>query len=242
MIFFVITDKDGLSFKTEMVPYAIISGIFYCGASFLTYVALDYGSYAMTNLILSYSLIFPVTYGIAYLKEPASLYTYTGFVIMIISLYLVRDTKKESDYSFSHKWLICILLSTICSGMFSIIMRVQQIKFDNACSNEYMIVTLGFTVVALLLAGVIKDGKSLGYILKTGGLYAIGAGLSNGATNMLSLVVNMLIPISITSSAKTGIKIILSFVLAKLIFKETFLKRQIVGVILGALALVFLNI
>lgn len=242
MVFFVITDKNGLSFPSEMLPYAIISGIFYCDASFLTYVALGCGSYVMTNLILSYSLIFPVTYGIVLLKEPASFWTYIGFAIMIISLYLVRGAKEESGNRFSPKWLISILLSAVGSGMFSVIMRVQQIRFDNSCTNEFMIATLGFSAVVLLLAGIIRDGKNPVYILKNGSLYAIGAGLSNGATNMLSLVVNMLIPISIASPVKTGIKIVLSFILSKLIFKEKFLKRQIVGVILGALALVFLNI
>ena len=126
--------------------------------------------------------------------------------------------------------------------MFGVVQRMQQIRFDNSCTHEFMIISLGLSAVILLIIGLAKDGRELKYIVKNGILYASLAGLSNGAANLLALVVNTMIPLSIASPTSAGVKIILSFLLSKLIFKESFLKRQVAGIILGTLALVFLNI
>ena len=105
-----------------------------------------------------------------------------------------------------------------------------------------MIITLGFSAVMLFIIGVIKDGRDTIYIFKHGSLYSSLAGISNGATNFLGLALNMLMVISLASPVKAGTKIIFSFIVSKLIFKEKFLKRQVAGVLIGAVALVLLNI
>lgn len=242
MLYFVITDTNGLQFENGIFPYAIVSGLLYCAASFLTFVALSCGSFTLSMLILSYSGVFTVLYGLLFLNETASLFTYVGFAIIVVSLYLVRGEKEDEDTKFSAKWLVCILISFFASGMFAVVQRMQQIRFNDAYTNEFMIVTLGLSAIILFVVGLTRDGKDLGYILKNGGLYATLAGLSNGATNGLGLVINTLIPISLSSPMKAGVKIILSFLLSVLIFKEHFLKRQILGVLLGTIALVFLNL
>ena len=70
----------------------------------------------------------------------------------------------------------------------------------------------------------------------------MGAGLINGLRNVLSLLICTFLPISVSSATGSGMKIVISFFVSYLLFKETFLKRQIVGVGVGAAALVLLNI
>lgn len=246
MLFFFITDKNGLNFPIEMIPYGIASGAFYCIASFLTFVAFGCGSFVLTNLFLSYSLLFSVGYGLFFLNDPATPLTYVGIALMMVSVFLVRGAKKgagnEEKVKISLKWIVCVALSVIGSGMFGVMQKLQQVKFEKSCDNEFMIVTLGFSALVLLIAGIIMNGKDLLYILRHGGLYASVAGVSNGATNLLNLVVNAMIPISIAAPTRSGIKIVISFLISLFIFKEKLTKRQVVGVIIGALALVLLNL
>ncbi|MBQ9785553.1 MAG: hypothetical protein IJW29_08625 [Clostridia bacterium] len=242
MLFFVLADKNGFFFPRGIFPYGLIGGVLYCSASFLTYVALGCGSFAVSMLILSYAGVFSIVYGIAFLKESISVFTCIGFVLIFVSLFLTRAVAREGEKRFSLKWLICILLSVFGSGMLGVLMRVQQRAFDGVCDNEFMIITLGFSAAVLLLFGIIKNGRDLWYILRHGGLYAAAAGVSNGATNAMGLVINTLMAISISSPIRAGVKIILSFILSKLVFKEHFVPRQIVGVVLGGVALVFLNL
>ena len=246
MLFFLITDTGELLFPPQMIPYGIAAGAFYCMASFLTYVAFGCGSFVLTNLFLSYSLLFSVGYGLFILNDPATPFTYIGLALMMISVFLVRGAKKssgnEEKVKISLKWIVCIALSVIGSGMFGVMQKLQQVKFEKSCDNEFMIVTLAFSTVVLLIAGIIMNGKDLLYILRHGGLYASAAGISNGATNLLNMVVNAMIPISIAAPTRSGIKIVISFLISLFIFKEKLTKRQVAGVIIGAAALVLLNL
>ena len=126
--------------------------------------------------------------------------------------------------------------------MYGVMGRIQQIRFDNSCTNEFMVIALAFSTVVLLLIGILRDGKSVSSIIRGGFLYAGGAGIANGACNLLGLAVNLLIPISIAAPSGAGLKIILSFLLSVLVFKERFLKRQWVGIAVGTVALVLLNL
>ena len=91
MLFFlfrdIITDPTGLCFEIKMLPYAIVGGILYCVASLLTYMALQCGSFAISMLILSYSLVISILYGLIFLGESASILTYIGFAIIFVSLH-----------------------------------------------------------------------------------------------------------------------------------------------------------
>ena len=249
MLFFLITDHNGLVFRAEMIPYGIASGAFYCMASFLTYIAFGCGSFILTKLFLSYSLLFSVGYGLIILKEPATLFTYIGLILMMISVFLVRQKaekatakKDEPRVKLSLKWVICVALSVIGSGMFSVMQKLQQVKFLKTCDNEFMIVTLLFSAITLFFIGIVTNRKNLLYILRHGGIYASVAGLSNGATNLLNLVVNAMIPISIAAPTRSGLKIVIGFLISLIIFKEKLSRRQTLGVIIGAIALILLNL
>ena len=242
MLFFVITDKGGFDFRPEMLPYGIISGIFYCSASLLTFVALGCGPFTLSMLILSYSGILPISYGIFFLKDKVTVPMVIGIILILVSLYLNRAEKKDEDKKASLKWLICIGISFIGSGMVNVIQKMQQLRFENSVNNEYMIVTLGFSAAVLFIVGFIKDHKDVLYILRYGGLYSSLAGISNGATNFITIAVNMLLPISVVSPIRAGTKVVLSFIVSLIIFKEKFVKRQIAGVIVGAIAIILLNI
>ena len=223
--------------------YGVAAGIFYCAASFLTYVALQIGSFALSMLILSYSVVCNIGYGLMVLREEAGVFTYIGLALIFASLYLTRaDGKKDADRRVTWKWLACIGVAAIGNGLFGVIQRMQQIRFENACNNEFMVVALSFASVVLLSIGLVKNREDLPFVLKKGIPWTAAAGASNGITNALIVLLHTLMPISISSPIRIGLKIIFSFALSVLIFKEKFEKRQLLGVLLGTLALVLLNL
>lgn len=241
LIYDLITDHAGLHFPIETIPYGLIAGVLYCSASLLTYAALERGPFAISMLILSYSVVFSTGYGILVLKEPVTPFFIIGLVLIGASLFLVRGKNDGGARKMSGLWLLCILVSAFGSGMFAVVQRMQQIRFQNAVTNEFMILALGFSAVTLTVIGLLRDKGRCLTILKQGSPYACCAGLANGATNMLSLVVNTMIAISVAAPTRAGVKSVMSFLVSLLLFKEHFLPRQIIGVVLGAVAVVFLN-
>ena len=244
MIFFLandlITDKNGLQFGMPVIIYGIIGGVFFSAACITMYYALQWGSFGLTNLLASFGILITIVHGL-FLGETITWLSWVGISLIAISIFLVKGGEKE-DIKFTPKWLIMTIFAILTAGVYGILQRQQQVEFNSSLNNEFMMVVLAVSAISLFIIGVIKDGKDLKDIFKHGFFYAAGGGISNGLTNFLTLYVYTLVPISFAAPMKTGIQILLSFVIASLIFKEKYSKRQYLGVALGTIALVLFNI
>ena len=242
MLFFVITENSGFNFSKELWLYAIPSAVCYCGALICTYFALANRPFAISMMIISYSIVLPIIYGIVFLNEPTSVIIYIALAIMAVSLYLSRGDTANDSGKFSVKWLICIAFATIGSGGFAIVKKMQQLQFNEKCDNEFMIISLALTVITLFVLGIFVTKGSIKNITKSTIIFSLAAGISNGVTNMLTLLINTVMVLSLSSPISTGIRILLSFIVSGLFLKEKFLKRQIIGAALGAASLIMLSI
>ncbi|MBR2930224.1 MAG: hypothetical protein IKC32_03235 [Clostridia bacterium] len=250
LLSYIITDAEKGDFTPEVIPYALLAGFLYCTASLFNYLAIGCGPFAITTLIVSYSIVLISGYGIAWLGESASPLTYAAFVGIAISLFLVRTEPQATDESsekteaprLSLKWLIYVVLATLLSALFSIVIREQQIAFGGSVDNECMIISLGFSALLLLAFGIVQSRKNSLSILKSTAPYALGAGMANGATNLLSLITNTMMAISISSPTRSVVKTAITFAYSYFILKERFLPRQLFGVVIGVVSTVLLNI
>ena len=243
-VFFIVTDKGGFYVPTEMLILAIINACLIGVGFYGTFVAYQSGPYGFIRLIAGFYLVFTIFYGIVFLKEPTNALTYIGIAMVIAAMVLINYKKSDgkTEKSRSFKWLIWILLSTIANGFIGIITRYQQIRFDDACSNEFQFISFFGGFVFLAVIGFIVDRDKLSTVLKKGALYGFGAGVLNGAKNFLTLVIYLYLPISVISPVKMGLGLIGSFAIAFLCYKEKYTKKQLIGVALGVVAIIILTI
>ena len=208
MLFFFATDTNGFSVPKEMWIYGIAGGILYFSASFLHFIALKLGSFAISMLALSYSMIIPILYGLVFFKDTASVFTYLGFAAIMLSLYFLRSDKKSENNGFSVKWLICLVAVFLANGFLSVIIKVQQTAFSNACNNEFMAISLGICAVLSIVAGIIINGKSnIKGFLKHGCIWGVATGLSNGVSNLIGIILNTLMPLAILAPTRGAVNI-----------------------------------
>ena len=231
----------GIVFVPGMFGYGIASGLFYAAASILTFVALGCGPYALSKLILGYSLVFSIGYGLFVLHEPANVFTYIALGLILVSVFLSRPPKKD-DKKVRMKWIVCVSLSVIGARMFAILKKAQQLDFDGIYDNEFMILTYSVSFVLLMGIGIIMEKKRTGEIFSRCLPYTFVAGLSNALNNLLGFVVLTLLPISISSPVGSAVGKIVNFIVAILVFREKYLPRQLVALLLGLIAAVILNL
>lgn len=238
---------EGFNFLGAMIPYALINSLFYFCGFYFAYVAFKIGPFGLTRLVASFSLMFPIFYGIFFLNEPTGVFTYVGIALIVFAMVLMNyksksasEEKQEGEVSL--KWLICILISTVSNGFISVMTKMQQVKFNDACSEEFQIISIGGSFIFLAIIGLISDRKNLGYVLKNGTLYGALSGLFNGAKNFLILFIYELLPISIVSPLKAGLAILASYLLSVIAYKEKYSVLQKIGVVCGGAAVVILTI
>ncbi|MBR2460496.1 MAG: DMT family transporter [Clostridia bacterium] len=245
-VFFAVTDKGGFCCPLEMIPYALVNAVFYSCGFYFTFVAFKDGPFGLSRLISNFSLIFPIFYGIFFLKEPAGVFTYGGIVMIGAAMFMMNYRKKgsgsaEQKGDVTLKWFVFIMISTVANGLISVVTRMQQLRFNDACSNEFQMLSVGGSFIFLATVGLMHDCKNLGYILKNGTLYGTVAGLLNGAKNLAILFIYQHLPISTVSPLKAGLGIIASFLLSVIAYKEKYSLLQKIGVTVGAVAVVLLT-
>lgn len=242
MFFFVITDKGGFNFTKELFVYGSISIVMFVAGFYSIFIALQTGSYAISIMLSSFSGVIAIIYGIVFLDEPAGLGTYIGIFLSFASVIMMNAVKKGSEESkgFSVKWLVCVLISLVSNGFIAVLSRMQQIRFDNQCDNEFMIISLGGAFFILFLYGLVKERNNIAVVLKHGFLYGACSGMLNGIMNFLQLIVYLYLPISAVTSIKTGLTTACSFAVSLIAYKEKFNFVQIAGAVAGVVALFLL--
>ena len=73
-------------------------------------------------------------------------------------------------------------------------------------------------------------------------LYGAAAGIANGAKNFVTLFIYLYLPLSTVSPIKTGLGILITFLTSLLYYKEKYSRRQLIGVVIGTVAVVMLAI
>ena len=244
MLFFILTDKNGFYFPPMLFAFGLVSCLMYAAGFGFMYLALQCGSYALTRLIASMSGIIAILYGIVFLEEPAGWLTYLAIGLVFLSVILMNYRKKEQGEKkgFSLKWLIYVLITALSNGLIAVLTRMQQLYFNDACSNEFKILSLGGACIALVIIGLFTDKGRFRQTLRQGTLHGTLAGLLNGANNYLTMTVYLFIPISLATSLRTGLEILASFAVSVLIYRETFTRRQVISALIGIVALVLLQI
>lgn len=239
-IFFLLTDKDGFSMPIELLPYGLLSMLCYAAGFYSMFLAYRYGSYGLTSLLSKFSLFFPIIYGIVFLKEESSWLTYAGLGIIVLSSVLLKPDEegKGEKKIYIFRWIIALTVSVVSNGFISILTKMQQIRFDNSVSNEFLVLSLGGATVFLLAFGLTAERYGLKDFLKHGLGYGAAAGLFNGGKNLAAIFIYLFLPMSVVSPVESCLGTVLTFLVATLLYKEKYTPKQKIGVVLGAVAVI----
>lgn len=239
LLFFMISSGSRLQFTLEFVPYSIGFALAYACALVGQNNAIGAGSLSISSLVNSYSLIIPTLYGILFLRESLKPVAYVGIGLLLVSLYFIN--KKDDSVRFSVKWIFWLLVGFVGNGMCSTIQKMQQLRFDGAYKNEFMIVALGMVAVILGIIVLIRE-KDILPQLKGCLRYATLGGLANGATNLLVMVLTALLPTAVLFPSISAGGIIIMFVVSRFVYKEEISRQQMIGYLLGISSVILLNI
>lgn len=243
-IYFFVTDKGGLVFPSGIIIYGLINSTMYAIGFYSAYLAFNSGSFGLTRLFTSFASIIIILYGIVVLKDPVSTLMIIAVILVFISAFLMKYQKNTDgvERKFSLKWTISVILIVVSNALISILGKMQHSAFADTYKNEYLIVSFVGSAFWLIIMGIIFERDSFKTTIKHGVLYGMSAGLFNGINNLFIIVAYNYFPISFLSPVKTGLSIAISFLVSSFIYKEKFNRRQIIGVIIGVIAVILINI
>lgn len=239
LLFFAVTATK-LDFDISFIPYSIGFAASYAIATVFLVLAIAYGSLSLTSLFFSYSLMIPTLYGLVFLKDDISVGFILGLALLVVSLFLVNKNDKKAKFSF--KWIICVILAFLGNGMCTVVQNMQQVAFDGAYKNEFMIVALAIVALVMSIMSLIKERKAMKVYAKAGWHWALICGLLNGMVNLFVMILSRSMPVSVMFPLISAGGLVVTYLVSRFVYKESLTKLQFVGFILGLAAVVFLNI
>ena len=233
-----------MSFSLEVLPYSFFFALAFGSCTFFNFLALNEGPIALTTLISSYSLLIPTFYGIIFLGDSLGVLAIVGIVLLLFSLFF-SNYKKRCDGETGRvtvKWIIYVTIAFIGNGMCSTVQKIQNIKMGGESKNEFMFLAYMAFALVMLVTALIKERGTVISNVKVGGVFIAAVGIFNLVTNMLVMFLNARIAPSIMFPIISAGGVLLTIVAAVLVYKEKLTRFQQIGVVLGILAIVFLNI
>lgn len=232
MLFFAVAGMGRFEFNAGSSLYSAAFAVFYIMSVLGNAKAIESGPLSLSTLVLQCSLIIPTVYGFFVLKEEISVFAKIGIILIFLCLVLVNPSGKNEK--IPAKWYVWVTLSFIGNGMCSTVQKMQQLKFDGAYKSEFMITALLVVTVVMLLLGLTGERGKTGKIVK----YAAAQGVSNGALNMLVMLLTALLPTAVLFPAVLSGGMIIAFAASVIIFKEKLTARQYIGYGIGVISVI----
>lgn len=239
LLFFIVTSGFDLAFDWRLTPYALAFAVSYSAAWVGTVLALRYGLMAITTLIISCSLVFPIIYGVMR-GEALTTTNIVGMALLLAALVLV-NLKLDKKDRFSLKWLGCVLVALVGNGVCTLSQNMQKFALGDGYTHEFMIIALSASFV-LLMAYAFITSRDIRGELRGCLPYAACNGVANAAQNFLMLTIIGNIPNTVLYPTNAALGMIATFLLGYIAYKERFSKTQYIGYALGVASIVILNL
>ena len=247
-VFFVFASGFRLSFEVGVLPYAVCFALGYGASSLFGFLAIKTGPLSLTSLVTSYSLIIPTFYGLIFLGEKASVFFWIGLGLLLVRLLLINMTEGSTAEAgervkITLPWVICALVAFLANGIGSTVQTMQVKAFDGAYKNELMIIALMIATLIIFAVSFITERGDMGIAFKRGTLPMLIAGVSNGVLNLLVMILNDgRMSASILFPVISAGCIIITWIVAKFVYRENLTRWQNIALVLGIISVVFMNI
>ena len=168
------------------------------------------------------------------------MFFWIGLVFLLVSLFLINSKKTEVKITF--RWVIAVALAFLSNGICSVVQNAQQRSFSGEYKSELMIMALAAVGILLLAAAFFAERGEVCTCFKKGGYLMSACGFANGAANLFVMLLATRMNASLMFPIICAGGIILTWALSRFLYKEKLSMSQNVALVLGILAVVFMNL
>lgn len=232
------------TFSLGVLLYSLAYGVFYTMALMGLFKALECGSVSLTAFIKQLSLIGVAVWGFIFWNTALTLYITVGIMMIVAALYLCFKPEKGTQTpSVPLKWVVFASMLLVGNAGCSIVQKYQQMAFDGRCGSMLMFFATGLSALVCCAVYWKSDKTEVRKVSKGTLLCPVLGGMSSAGLNLL--VIRLLASPLSESIIFPGIAVgglILTTFFSVLAYREKLLPHQWLGLAIGAVALIFLNI
>ncbi len=230
--------------------YTVVIGTAYGMATALgavfTLLALESGPLSYTTVITSCSMVIPALSGL-FFGETVSLFQYIGIGIMILSFVLAVDTKGNQNNGTNLRWFVYSMLSFLFCGSVGVMQKIHQNSpHKNELSAFLIIAFLVSAIYSLVMIFYYKKSQGASITVTQPAkrnkliLICLIIGIGFAFCNQINMYLSGVMASIIFFPVVNGGCMILTASVGLFFFKEKLSPKQMVGLVLGVIAMLLL--
>lgn len=243
LVLFGLMAAVGFTFHLPTVLMGAIYGGLLSLSMYAGYKALCLGPMAITSMLVSFSIVIPLCWGLTFGNETLRPIQTVALALLFLTITVINADKlkrseKETSYGL---WFLFIFTTFSVNGINSILQKQHQTFYPGQYSREFMFFAMLICTVVFVTVMLIKT--SIPDIKSTSGkYYGLISGIGNGLANFFTLTLagmenaSVLFPII---SAGTVIGVLL---FGRLVFKEKLKLNHYAALVLGITAVILLKL
>ncbi|MBQ8351298.1 MAG: EamA family transporter [Clostridia bacterium] len=231
------------TFHLSTMLYGLGYGALMCLSMYAGFRALGLGPMSLTSLIVSFSVVLPLLYGLAFCHEELSLFKGLGLAALVVALIAANVGKghasqQKTDYP---KWIFFILLTFLSNGFCSVLQKQHQLLYPGLYLSEFMLFAMLVCMIVFLAIAAVQIKPNQLRALR-GKRYGLLSGITNGLANYCTLALSGMENASVLFPAISAGTILLSLLCGMVIFRERLRAPHWLALGAGILAVVFLKL
>lgn len=209
--------------------------------------ALKIGPLSYTTFFYTSSMLVPVFASIVIWKDPVTPFLVLGISLFLLSFYLigVKGKEKQEGKKASVRWIVFCALSPLFSGLSTLSIKAHQMNMQGR--ESLALIGVGLTMaggISLVLACIVS-GKAVPHKLPAGIrqnlLPVFLAAAMTAVGNLLFGYLSSRVPGTYLYPLVSGGNLLLVTGVSLAVYHERISKSGLVGIVLGVLAIVFIN-
>jgi len=247
----------------EIILLCVVRAVLSMLFQVLYSLAFKIGPVSLTSIIVNFYIIIPLIVGVYVFEEELTLLSFIGILLIFVSIYLM-PARKKNEKSFNLKWLILTVVSCIITGINNSVTAIISRSSYSGYKNEYILLCYFFAAIYCFVIWFLKRedggimvshmrekliGNNVGIItaIKNSKLFSIlfgviMIGVVLGVYNIGTVEAVAVIDSLIFYPVKSVLVIVFSVVADMFFLKQKLTAKQLIGVGIGAAAVVLLNI
>ncbi len=202
------------------------------------------GPMAFCTFFYSSGFVIPAILGAWVWHECVSVWQIIGVILLLVS-FTVSLSRKGERKSEDRLWALYAFLAMVASGLVGFMQKVHQCSPHKDELDAFLVLSFLFaTVLSFILCGISRKSEGKVQQDKTAKMFAVGlgSGVCIAFANKINTILSGRMPSMIFYPSVNGGVIILSAVLASLLFREKREKNEWLGLVLGLIAIVLVSI
>ena len=249
VLIFLVVNRDVEPISPITFILALVFGVLFILTILLYMKAMEYGPLSYSTLIFSLGLLVPVLYGALFWQERISIPQIFGLLLLLLTLLMGSRPVSRIDDPKSRinlRWVIMVILALAGNGVLMTTSKSQQMLMPGREIEEFLILSFGTSAVLSLILFLIRHfrhGESVSHLRKWPFLILVViASVTTAAGNLIALYLSGRMPAIIQYPSVSGGMVLLSTIMAVLLYKERLTRNKMLGLLTGLAALVMLSL